>query len=93
MTEFPKQHRNRQRENSPSFELILFNDDFHNFDFIIEKLKQHCNHTAEQAEQSALIAHHKGECSILTGNTERINTARKKLEFEGLIVDSREVLA
>ena len=75
------------------FELILFNDDFHQFDFVIEKLKQHCGHSPEQAEQSALIAHHKGECSILLGSEERIDQVRKKLEFEGLIVDSRKVLA
>ena len=92
MTEFPKEKKNIGKEHSSSFELILYNDDFHDFDFVIEKLKQHCGHTPEQAEQSALIAHHKGECSVLIGGQERIETAQKKLAFEGLIVDSREVL-
>lgn len=91
MTEFPKEKRNIRKQELASFELILFNDDFHHFDFVMEKLKQHCGHTPEQAEQSALIAHHKGECSVLLGSEERIETIKKKLGFEGLIVDARKV--
>lgn len=92
MTPLPKEHRDSFSEESGSFELILFNDDYHHFDFVIEKLKQHCAHTPEQAEQSALITHHNGECSILIGTEERITKVRKKLEFEGLIVDARKVM-
>ena len=91
MTELPKEIKKYLNEKGGPFELILFNDDFHDFDFVIEKLKFHCNHTPEQAEQSALIAHHRGECSVLLGGEDRIEKIKKKLAFEGLIVDSRKV--
>ena len=93
MTEFPKEKTGIRKEESSSFELILFNDDYHDFNFVIEKLKQHCNHNPEQAEQSALMAHHKGNCSILLGSRERIESVKKKLAFEGLIVDARQLTA
>lgn len=91
MTKSNRESKNIFNVRLGSFELILLNDDYHHFDFVIEKLKQHCSHSPEQAEQSALIAHHKGECSILIGNEEHISKIRKKLEFEGLIVDTRKV--
>lgn len=91
MTEYPKQRdRSFNMESSP-FELVLFNDEYHDFDFVIEKLKQHCGHTDEQAEQCAIIAHQNGECSVLMGSEERIDKAYRKLAFEGLIVDARKV--
>ena len=93
MTEFPKEKKNVEKDESSSFELILFNDDHHHFDFVIDKLKQHCNHSSEQAEQSALIAHHNGECSVLLGSEGKILLAEKKLAKDGLLVDSRKVLA
>ena len=91
MTELPNEIKKYLNEEGESFELILFNDDIHDFDFVIEKLKLHCGHTPEQAEQSALITHHKGECSVLLGGEDRIEKAKKKLAHEGLIVDSRKV--
>jgi len=91
MTELPKEIKRILNEEGSSFELILFNDDFHHFDFVIEKLKLHCGHTPEQAEQCAFIAHHKGESGVLIGGEVRIEKVKKKLAFEGLIVDSRKV--
>ena len=37
--------------------LILFNDDYNTFDFIIDALVEVCKHSFEQAENCALIAH------------------------------------
>jgi len=91
MTELPKEIKKMLSEEGDSFELILFNDDFHQFDFVIDKLKQHCGHSPEQAEQCAFIAHHKGESSILMGGENRIEKIKNKLALEGLIVDSRKV--
>ncbi len=92
MTEYPKEIKQFLNEEGSSFELILFNDDFHDFDFVIDKLKLHCGHTEEQAEQSALIAHHNGEASVLLGGEDRIQKIRNKLAHEGLLVDSRKVV-
>ena len=47
--------------------LILFNDDFNSFDFIIDSLIEVCQHDAMQAENCALIAHYKGKCPVKNG--------------------------
>jgi len=48
-------------------EIVLFNDDVNTFDHVIETLVQVCDHTAEQAEQCALLVHYKGKCTVKTG--------------------------
>lgn len=48
-------------------ELILYNDDFNTFDFVIETLIDVCGHDPVQAEQCALIAHYNGKCGVKSG--------------------------
>lgn len=48
-------------------EIVLFNDDVNTFDHVIETLIHACEHTAEQAEQCALLVHYKGKCTVKTG--------------------------
>ncbi|CAN5124796.1 ATP-dependent Clp protease adaptor ClpS [soil metagenome] len=50
------------------FNLIVWNDDVNTFDWVIKTLMEVCNHTEEQAEQCALIIHHKGKCSVKNGD-------------------------
>ncbi len=50
--------------------LVLFNDDYNTFDFIIESLIEICEHDILQAENCALIAHYKGKCQIKKGTTD-----------------------
>ncbi len=47
--------------------LVLYNDDFNTFDFVIESLIEVCDHSAEQAEQCATITHYKGMCDVKKG--------------------------
>ena len=49
-------------------DLILFNDDFNTFDFVIQTLVEVCGHNPEQAEQCALVVHFKGKCAIKSGS-------------------------
>lgn len=48
--------------------IILYNDDFNTFDWVIECLMKYCKHQAIQAEQCAWIVHTKGKCSVKTGD-------------------------
>lgn len=48
-------------------ELILFNDDFNTFDFVIETLIDVCGHDPAQAEQCAWITHFNGKCAVKSG--------------------------
>ena len=48
--------------------LILFNDDFNAFDYVIKCLVEVCEHDEMQAENCAMIAHFKGKCSVKNGS-------------------------
>jgi len=64
--------------------LILFNDDVHTFDFVIEALVSICNHSTEQAEQSAYIVHNNGKCAVKHGEVSRIKPMCSALVERGL---------
>ena len=42
--------------------LVLFNDDVHSFEFVIDALMDVCGHELLQAEQCTIIVHYKGKC-------------------------------
>ena len=48
-------------------EIVLYNDDVNTFDHVIDTLIYACEHTAEQAEQCAVLVHYKGMCTVKTG--------------------------
>ncbi len=64
--------------------LILLNDDVHTFDYVIRALVEICAHDPAQAEQCALIAHHKGKCEVSTGEMEKLRPRRAALAERGL---------
>lgn len=60
-------------------ELVLFNDDTHTFDFVIEALIKVCRHSEEQAEQSAYIVHFNGQCSVKNGPEHKLKPMKEAL--------------
>lgn len=65
-------------------ELVLFNDDIHTFDFVIDALISICEHTDEQAHQCTLLVHYKGKCTVKTGELSDIKPRCSKLLELGL---------
>ncbi len=53
-------------------ELVLFNDDFNTFDFVIETLIEVCGIDPLQAEQITLVVHYKGKCGVMSGPLEEL---------------------
>ena len=47
--------------------LVLYNDDYHTFDYVIDSLIKICKQTPEQAEQCTILVHYKGKCVVKTG--------------------------
>ena len=78
-----KQEVNVEKEATK--ELILFNDDVHTFDFVIEALMKVCRHTSTQAEQSAYIVHFNGKCSIKRGSEHKLKPMKDALVDRELI--------
>ncbi len=65
-------------------EIIVYNDDVNTFDHVIATLIRVCNHTAEQAEQCALIVHYKGKCTVKTGVLDELKPQCTQLLDAGL---------
>lgn len=47
--------------------LIIWNDEVNTFEWVIETLIEICGHSAEQAEQCAMIIHSKGKYAVKEG--------------------------
>lgn len=60
-------------------ELILINDDYHTFDYVIDALIEVCNHTYEQASQCTMLTHYKGQCEVKNGYLHELRPLRKAL--------------
>ncbi|MGS4345254.1 ATP-dependent Clp protease adaptor ClpS [Myroides sp. DW712] len=65
-------------------EIILYNDDVNTFDHVIDTLVKVCNHTAEQAEQCAILVHYKGKCTVKTGEFKKLKPQCLQLLDAGL---------
>ncbi|WP_372752787.1 ATP-dependent Clp protease adaptor ClpS [Labilibaculum sp.] len=66
--------------------LLLINDDFHTFDFVVDALVEVCRHNPDQAEQCAYITHYKGKCDVKNGSLNTIRPMRDRLAEKGLKV-------
>ena len=65
-------------------EIVLYNDDVNTFDHVIETLILVCSHTAEQAEQCAILVHYKGKCTVKTGSFDELKPQCTQLLNAGL---------
>ncbi len=67
-------------------QLIVLNDDYNTFEWVIECFVDILQHTSEQAEQSAWIIHTKGRCSVKVGSFEVLKPFKDALVDRGLSV-------
>ena len=49
------------------YQIMLYNDDYNTFDYVIDLLMEVCEHTYEQAEQCATLVHFSGKCPVKEG--------------------------
>ena len=68
-------------------QIILYNDDFNTFDFVIESLIKVCKHDALQAEQCTFLVHYKGKCSVKKGAYEELEPYCTALLERGLTAE------
>lgn len=71
-------------EDSPSSELVLYNDDVNTFDWVILCLVEICQHEPLQAEQCAYIVHTKGKCGVKNGEYQILEPMCSALLERGL---------
>lgn len=68
-------------------EIVLFNDDFNTFDFVIDSLINVCDHSLIQAEQCTHLVHYKGKCAVKTGEFEELKPKCSRLLELGLTAE------
>ena len=59
-------------DSSSGYNLIVWNDEVNSFEWVIETLMDICGHTAEQAEQCAMIIHNKGKYAVKSGSYDNL---------------------
>lgn len=64
--------------------IVLHNDDFNTFDYVIDCLIEICEHTLEQAQQCTFLVHYKGKCEVKTGSLEKLTPIHQALLKKGL---------
>lgn len=71
---------------SSPYVLILHNDTYNTFEWVIDCLVKYCKHEYEQASQCAFIVHYTGKCDVKRGSHEKVQEAYNKLKSAGLTV-------
>ena len=64
--------------------LVVYNDDFNTFDWVIQCFMEVCNHTQEQSEQLSLLVHFKGKATVKTGPFPVLKPMKDALVDRGL---------
>ena len=65
-------------------QLIVLNDDYNTFDWVIECFMEILHHSSEQSEQLAWIVHTKGKASVKLGPFEELKPLKDALVDRGL---------
>jgi ATP-dependent Clp protease adaptor protein ClpS len=68
-------------------QIILYNDDFNTFEFVIESLIKVCKHDKLQAEQCTYLVHYKGKCSVKRGSYKDLEPMCTALLERGLTAE------
>lgn len=63
-----KTRKDRKKNQINKNQLIVYNDDFNTFDWVIQSLVEVCDHDPIQAENCAMIIHTKGKCGVKSGD-------------------------
>jgi len=69
--------------------LLLINDDVNSFNHVIKTLIDICGHDEMQAEQCAVLTHHKGGCVIKMGDPvtlEKLSMKLKELNLDTIVL-------
>lgn len=65
-------------------QLLVYNDDYNTFDWVIECFMEILGHTLEQSEQLAMIIHYKGRATVKTAPLSVLKPQKDALIDRGL---------
>lgn len=91
-SEQSEDHVDVMTEDVVPFQLIVWNDEVNTFDWVIKSLIEICGHTAEQAEQCALIIHFNGKYAVLQGDYQELRPKCDALLDRGITATLEETV-
>ncbi|MEM9920869.1 MAG: ATP-dependent Clp protease adaptor ClpS [Bacteroidota bacterium] len=65
-------------------ELIVYNDDFNTFDWVIQSFMEVFKYSSEQSEQLAMLIHFGGKATVKTASREVLRPFKDALTDRGL---------
>ena len=71
--------------------LVIHNDDYNSFDFVIETLIEFCGHEPLQAEQCTFIIHYSGKCAVKTDMFSKLQPIWAKIINLGLTATIEDI--
>ena len=71
--------------------LVVHNDEFHTFDYVIESLIEVCRHEPIQAEQCTYIIHHSGKCGVKTDMFSKLQPVWVEMINRGLTATIEDI--
>jgi ATP-dependent Clp protease adaptor protein ClpS len=73
-----------EEEIALAHKLILHNDNFNTFEWVIETLVDVCKHNLVQAEQCSLLIHNKGKYAVQHGPFEMLKQMKDEITERGI---------
>ena len=89
MKDIPSSKENTFNSKIGEKSLVLLNDNTNTFNHVIDCLISLCDHDPIQAEQCAMLTHHKGSCEVLLGESFDLELVKNDLILYGLNVEVR----
>lgn len=81
-----KSHNKEKDIKQGGKDLVLFNDEYNTFDFVIETLVDLCGHDVNQAETCAWITHFNGKCAVKSGTFTELKPIFDEMSIRDLTV-------
>ena len=72
-----------KRKRQPPYAVIVENDEFHTFDYVIETLQKVFGYETQKCEKLAMTVHKEGEAQVWSGTLEHAELKRDQIRGAG----------
>ncbi len=79
----PKMREREQTKRQPPYNVVLIDDDYHTFEYVIGMLQQLFGHPREKGMQMAMEVHTSGRAIVLTTSKEHAELKRDQIHAFG----------
>ena len=81
--EQPAEKKRQKPKRQPPYNVILWNDDDHSYQYVIDMLQALCGHPPEKGYELATEVHNRGKAIVMTTTLERAELKRDQIHAFG----------